>query len=233
MAYDQHDHDRFELSETQLRVRALETVLTEKGYVDPAALDLLMWTYETKVGPRNGARVVAKAWTDPAYRARLFKEATSAIAELGYAGRQGEHVVALENTPKRHGRVYAVFVLPVAGARPAAGLVQVRTLPFARGCRSARRAQGCRHHSAEGHRNPGGAFAPGDPLLVSANAPPRHRRLERRQACRTGHARFHDRRRPAEIAERCEMNGGQDIGGMDGFGPVPPGTHEPRLHTPR
>jgi nitrile hydratase len=78
-----HDHDHSELSETQLRVRALETVLTEKGYVDPAALDLLIETYETKVGPRNGAQVVAKAWADPAYRARLFKDATSAIAELG------------------------------------------------------------------------------------------------------------------------------------------------------
>src|SRR3974377_198195 len=106
MAYDQHDHDRFELSETQLRVRALETVLTEKGYVDPAALDLLIETYETKVGPRNGARVVAKAWTDPAYRARLFKEATSAIAELGYTSRPGEHVVALEKPPRGAARVY-------------------------------------------------------------------------------------------------------------------------------
>ena len=96
-----HDHDHSELSETQLRVRALETVLTEKGYVDPAALDLLIETYEKKVGPRNGARVVAKAWADPAYRARLFKDATPAIGELGYAGRQGEHIVAVENTPAR------------------------------------------------------------------------------------------------------------------------------------
>ena len=74
-----HDHDHSELSETELRVRALETILTEKGYVDPAALDLLIETYETKVGPRNGARVVAKAWADPAYRARLLKDATPAI----------------------------------------------------------------------------------------------------------------------------------------------------------
>lgn len=100
-----HDHDHSELSETQLRVRALETVLTEKGYVDPAALDLLIETYEKKVGPRNGALVVARAWADPAYRARLLKDATPAIAEVGYAGRQGEHIVALENTPKRHNMV--------------------------------------------------------------------------------------------------------------------------------
>ena len=100
-----HDHDHSELSETELRVRALETVLTEKGYVDPAALDLLIETYETKVGPRNGARVIARAWSDPAYRARLLKDATSAIAELGYAGRQGEHIVAVENTGQRHNMV--------------------------------------------------------------------------------------------------------------------------------
>ena len=94
-----HDHDHSELSETELRVRALETILTEKGYVDPAALDLLIETYETKVGPRNGARVVARAWIDPAYRARLLKDATPAIAELGYAGRQGEHIVARREHP--------------------------------------------------------------------------------------------------------------------------------------
>src|SRR5437867_13199175 len=93
------------LYETQLKVRALESVLVEKGYVDPAALDLLIETYETKVGPRNGARVVARAWVDPAYRARLLKEATPAIAELGYAGRQGEHIAALENTPALHNMV--------------------------------------------------------------------------------------------------------------------------------
>ena len=100
-----HDHDHSDLSETELRVRALESILTEKGYVDPAALDLLIETYETKVGPRNGARVVARAWGDPAFRARLIRDATPAIAELGYAGRQGEHIVALENTPRLHNMV--------------------------------------------------------------------------------------------------------------------------------
>src|ERR1700712_1175036 len=101
-----HDHDdHSELSETELRVRALETILTEKGYVDPAALDLLIETYETKVGPRNGARVVARAWADPDFRGRLLKDATAAIAELGYMGRQGEHVVAVENTGDTHNMV--------------------------------------------------------------------------------------------------------------------------------
>ncbi|NJM30109.1 MAG: nitrile hydratase subunit alpha [Rhizobiales bacterium] len=102
MAHDGHDHEGSELSPLALRVKALETLLTEKGYIDPAALDELIETYETKVGPRNGARVVARAWTDAAYAERLRKDATAAIAELGFVGRQGEHMVALFNTPDRH-----------------------------------------------------------------------------------------------------------------------------------
>jgi len=117
-----HDHDHSELSETELRVRALETVLTEKGYLDPEALDLLIETYETKVGPRNGAHVVARAWTDPSYRARLLADATPAIAELGYAGRQGEHLVAVENTPEVHNMVVCTlcscYPWPVLGLPP-------------------------------------------------------------------------------------------------------------------
>ena len=104
------------------RVRALETILTEKGYVDPAALDLLIETYETKVGPHNGARVVARAWVDPAYRERLMADATAAIAELGYAGRQGEHMVAVENTPDIHNMVVCTlcscYPWPVLGLPP-------------------------------------------------------------------------------------------------------------------
>jgi nitrile hydratase len=117
-----HDHDHSELSETELRVRALETVLTEKGYVDPAALDLLIETYETKVGPRNGARVIAKAWADPAYHARLLTDATAAIAELDYAGRQGEHIVAVENSDRLHNMVVCTlcscYPWPVLGLPP-------------------------------------------------------------------------------------------------------------------
>ena len=88
-----------------LRVKALETLLVDKGLVDAAALDAIIETYEHKVGPRNGARVVARAWTDPAYRARLMTDATAAIAELDIAGRQGEHMVAVENTPQVHNLV--------------------------------------------------------------------------------------------------------------------------------
>ena len=105
-----------------VRVRALETILTEKGYVDPKALDLIVEAYETKIGPRNGAKVVARAWTDPAYRARLKTDASAAIAELGYTGRQGEHMVALENTDKVHNLVVCTlcscYPLPVLGLPP-------------------------------------------------------------------------------------------------------------------
>ena len=86
---DDHDHQGSALSEMELRVRALESVLVEKGYVDPKALDILIETYEHKVGPHNGARVVAKAWSDPAYKQWLLDDATAAIASLGYTGRQG------------------------------------------------------------------------------------------------------------------------------------------------
>ena len=98
-----HDHEHQAVpSDPTLRVKALESLLVEKGLVDPAALDALIDNYEHKVGPRNGARVVARAWVDPAYKKRLFADATNAIAELGYGGRQGEHMVVVENTPAIH-----------------------------------------------------------------------------------------------------------------------------------
>src|SRR5687768_12208245 len=94
--HDEHnEHEGSDLSEVELRVRALESVLVEKGYVDPAALDVLIETYETRVGPRNGAKVVAKAWADPGYRKWLLNDATAAIASLGFTGRQGEHMRAV------------------------------------------------------------------------------------------------------------------------------------------
>ena len=105
-----------------LRVKALETVLVSKGLVDPAALDAIIETYEHKVGPRNGARVVAKAWADPAYKARLMADATAAIAELDYEGRQGEHMVVVENTPATHNLVVCTlcscYPWPVLGLPP-------------------------------------------------------------------------------------------------------------------
>jgi nitrile hydratase len=117
-----HEHEGSELSPMDLRVRALESVLVEKGYVDPAAIDALIETYETRVGPRNGARVVARAWSDPAFRARLLEDATAAIASLGFMGRQGEHMVAVENTPDEHHMVVCTlcscYPWPVLGLPP-------------------------------------------------------------------------------------------------------------------
>ena len=103
-----HDHDHThgsELSETQLRVRALETVLTEKGYIDPAALDRIVEAYETRIGPRAGARVVARAWVDPAFKAELLKDATAAVQTLGHDNRVGDHLIAVENTASRHNMI--------------------------------------------------------------------------------------------------------------------------------
>jgi nitrile hydratase subunit alpha len=106
----------------ELRVKTLESLLVEKGYVDPEALGLLIETYETKVGPRNGAQVVAKAWSDPAFRERLLADASDAIASMGFIGRQGEHMVALENTPKIHNMVVCTlcscYPWPVLGLPP-------------------------------------------------------------------------------------------------------------------
>lgn len=118
---DEHGHGS-ELSPTALRVRALESLLIEKGYIDPAALDRLIETYEHKVGPRNGARVVARAWSDPGYRDWLMRDATAAIHALGYVGRQGEHMVAVENTDTVHNMVVCTlcscYPWPVLGLPP-------------------------------------------------------------------------------------------------------------------
>jgi nitrile hydratase len=117
-----HDHDHSELGEMDLRVRALETVLAQKGYIDPAALDVLIDTYQTKIGPRNGARVVAKAWADPVFRDWLLNDSTAAIASLGYTGRQGEHMVAVANSDTQHHMVVCTlcscYPWPVLGLPP-------------------------------------------------------------------------------------------------------------------
>ncbi len=100
-----HDSEHGEFSEMDLRVRALQSVLTQKGYIDPSALAVLVDTYQTQVGPRNGAQVVARSWVDAKFREWLRRDATQAIASLGYSGRQGEHMVAVENTSERHNLV--------------------------------------------------------------------------------------------------------------------------------
>jgi nitrile hydratase subunit alpha len=120
--HDEGEHQQAPPSDLALRVAALESLLVEKGLVDPAALDALVETYEHRIGPRNGAKVVARAWVDPAYRARLLTDATAAIAELGFGGLQGEHMVAVENTPQVHNLVVCTlcscYPLPILGLPP-------------------------------------------------------------------------------------------------------------------
>jgi len=117
-----HAHGQAPPPDIALRVKALESLLVEKGLVDPAALDAIVDHFERKVGPRNGAQVVARAWTDPAYRARLLADATAAIAELGFAGAQGEHMVAVENSGAVHNLVVCTlcscYPWPVLGLPP-------------------------------------------------------------------------------------------------------------------
>ena len=103
-----HSHDHApgsELSEMDVRVRALETILTEKGYVDPAALDQIVEAFETRIGPRNGARIVARAWADPDFKRRLLADATEAVNSVGHFSRVGSHLIAVENTPESHNLV--------------------------------------------------------------------------------------------------------------------------------
>src|SRR5262249_31697724 len=118
-----HDHDHTEPpSELELRVKSLESLLIEKGLVDPAAIDLLVETYEKKIGPRNGAKVVARAWSDPQFKQWLLRDGSAAIASLGFEGRQGEHIKALENTPRVHNLVVCTlcscYPWPVLGLPP-------------------------------------------------------------------------------------------------------------------
>src|ERR1700689_5140897 len=117
-----HNHDDGGLADIELRVRAIESLMIEKGYVDPAALDAIVETYETKIGPRNGARVVARSWADPAFRRWLNEDATAAIRSLGYSGRQGEHMTAVENTADVHNLVVCTlcscYPWPVLGLPP-------------------------------------------------------------------------------------------------------------------
>jgi nitrile hydratase len=117
-----HDHEHSDLSEIALRVRALESLLVEKGYADPAALDTLIETYETRIGPRNGAQVVARAWTEPDFHDWLLRDATAAIHSMGFTGRQGEHMVAVENTAAEHNMVVCTlcscYPWPVLGLPP-------------------------------------------------------------------------------------------------------------------
>ena len=121
--HDDHDHPHSHLpSEPALRVKALETILTQKGLIDPAALDEIIDTYQNKIGPKNGAEVVARAWTDPGFHAALLDDATSVIAEMGFYGRQGEHITAVANTDDTHNMVVCTlcscYPWPLLGIPP-------------------------------------------------------------------------------------------------------------------
>jgi nitrile hydratase len=120
--HNEDDHDHSHLSEMDVRVRALQSLLVEKGYLDPAALDVIIETYEHQVGPHNGARVVARAWSEPEFHDWLIRDATAAIASMGYTGRQGEHMVAVANTPQTHHMVVCTlcscYPWPVLGLPP-------------------------------------------------------------------------------------------------------------------
>ena len=227
-----HDHDHSELSETQLRVRALETVLTEKGYVDPAALDAIDRDLRDQDRPAQ-RRARRRQGLDRSGLSRAAAEGRDpAIAELGYAGRQGEHIVALENTPKLHNMVVCTlcscYPWPVLGLPP----VWYKSAPYR--SRAVTDPRGVLADfgvdAAEGHRDPRLGFDRRDALSRAADAAGRHRRLERGEARRPRHARLHDRHRAAEASSGCEMNGVQDLGGMHGFGPVEPEPNEPVFH---
>lgn len=124
MPHDDPDHPHSLLPpEPVLRVKALETILAAKGLIDPAALDAIVDTYENRIGPKNGAAVVAKAWSDPVFHAQLLEDATAAVSALGFYGRQGEHIVAVENTPGQHNMVVCTlcscYPWPLLGIPPA------------------------------------------------------------------------------------------------------------------
>ena len=225
-----HDHGQEPPSATALRVKALESLLVEKGLVDPAALDAIIDYYENKVGPRNGARVVARAWTDTAYKARLLADATAAIAELGYSGNQGEHMVAVENTPALHNVIvctlcscypWAVLGLPPNWYKSAAYRSRVVIEP-----RAVLREFGL--DLPEFRRGARLGFDGRGSLPGLAGTPCRHREHERRPTRRAGHARCHGRHRPGARA----MNGVHDMGGMHGFGPLVVEPNEPVFHEP-
>ena len=228
-----HDHDHSELSETELRVRALETILTEKGYVDPAALDAIIQAYETKIGPHNGAQVVAKAWTDPAFKQALLDDASEAVSTLGHVSRVGDHLVAVENTPQRHNMVVCTlcscYPWEMLGLPP----VWYKAAPY-------------RSRAVKDPRGVLADFGVSLPketeirvwdstaetrFLVLPMRPEGTDGWSEAAARRTRHARLHDRHGISENAGSAIVNGVHDMGGMDGFGKVEPEPNEPMFHT--
>ena len=228
-----HDHEHSELSETELRVRALETILTEKGYVDPAALDAIVQAYETRIGPHNGARVVAKAWSDPGFKRALLDDATRAVSQLGHVSRVGDHLVAVENTPQRHNMVVCTlcscYPWEMLGLPP----VWYKAAPY----------------RSRAVKDPRGVLADFGVSLPKeteirvwdSTAETRFLVLPMRPEGTDGWSE----QQLAELVTRDSMigtgfpltpgspimNGVHDMGGMDGFGKVEPEPNEPMFHT--
>ena len=216
-----HDHHSDVPSDVALRVKALESLLIEKGLVDPAALDAIIETYEHKVGPHNGARVVARAWADPAYRQRLLEDGTAAIAELGYAGPQGS-IIVVENSDSVHNLIvctlcscypYPVLGLPPVWYKSAAyrsrAVIDPRGVPARAGSRN-----------PGGYRSPRVGFQCRGALHGAAEAPGRHGEHGRGRARGAGQPRCDDRRRTCTSCGCPAMNSIHDMGGMHGLGPI-------------
>ncbi len=176
--------------EPALRVKALESLLVEKGMLDPATVDAWIEVFTEEIGPKRGAAVVAKAWTDPAFKARLLADGTAAITELGFEGWAGGHLKVVENTPAVHNLVVCTLCSCYPHSRPrhSAQLVQDRRLPGPRRPRSARRAGRVRRDGPRRRRDPGLGFDRRASLHGAAGAAGRHRRLGRGGARRAGDA---------------------------------------------
>ena len=231
MAHE-HDHGQDAPSDLTLRVKALESLLVEKGLVDPAALDAIVDTYENKIGPRNGARVVARAWVDPAYKKRLLarwrsgNRGTRVFRRAGRAhGRRREHSEAAQP-----GRLHVMLLLPVAGARAAAGLVQVGAVPFASRNRSARCSARVWNGAGRRSRDTGVGQHGRDPLSRAAGTAGRYREMTEEEL-----AALVTRDSMVGVASggasrRQAMNGIHDMGGMHGMGPIRHEENEPVFH---
>jgi nitrile hydratase len=187
--HDGHGHHGSGLSDVELRVRALETVLTEKGYVDPAALDRIVEAYETRVGPHIGAAAVARAWVDPVFRAALLADASAAIADAGIAAHPGDHLIAVENTPSLHN----IVVCTLCSCYPWAvlGLPPVWYKSFAYRSRTVKEPR--RVLAEFGVTLPETTqirlgFNRRDALSRAADAPRQYGRLGQGEACRAGDA---------------------------------------------
>ena len=199
------------MDDVAARVRALESVLTERGWVDPAALDALVETYETQVGPRNGARVVARSWTDAEYRSWLLRDGTAAIASLGFSGRGGEHMQVASRTRRTCTTSSSARYAPATRGR-CSGCRRSGTSPRPIGrARSPIRAACWRTSASRSATmsDPRVGLDRRAALPRAADAPGRHRGLGRGRARRGRHARLDDRDRPV-------VNGVHDMGGMDG-----------------